>query len=688
MSQGSSNPASPSRPVPASEQETVTPVSHVFSLSEVSTSLEALNIEVERKPTVVHRAQTSYSPGASRTPWSLNAWDDRRSTLASPHKPKRYALQIWLEVEVGPGYFLPSEDDSCSKDFTLEVLNRAYPGCTGVYLDRGGHMLAFYGWKGSPKAGLIQDVAIEAGHAVTEIPTWMGLTAKWRVKCVSLAEAKDILAGCKRLEQENRRWEHQYFQERLASLHQPSGLSVTAAPFQPQAAMPMPRPAEMASDQHEAEKRGPKASLSPSCCSTTSSVGKVPSPIRGPYPQTSDNDATSDVGLADPSSRKKGRRSRGNRGGRSGESLDSSHSTRSSTSSGGRRKKKDGFSSKIQIPEFVGKKGHLGDVTDAFRQWARCITYYRDYYEDSYLMPLVVSSLTGDASDVFDWILSLNHGEPQDLTTLLQMLREHYCGSLTFREQRNTIENLCQKPNEAAIDFLIRVGTSVSNLAKDWKDELTEGELQALQYEVSLNGVKEEIRHVLDSEMAKREGHLTSQQMYEAVKRYETYVARNKRLDGKVTSTSAGQQKTTSQSSGYKPRFHKTTAFIATTGGPDDEAGHPQDSSPYEDTDSQEVEPSHKEDEGLYIPSYLEEAIPDDPVLQVKVAHALQVQEMNSRRCFTCNRPSHVVQDHQEWEEKSGIRPLQSKGPTLNKAASEKAKQKSSQPGRLGPPME
>ena len=168
-------------------------------------------------------------------------------------------------------------------------------------------------------------------------------------------------------------------------------------------------------------------------------------------------------------------------------------------------------------------------------------------------MPLVVSSLTGDASDVFDWILSLNHGEPQDLTTLLQMLREHYCGSLTFREQRNTIENLCQKSNEATINFLIRVGTSVSNLAKDWKDELTEGELQALQYEVSLNGVKEEIRHVLDSEMAKWDSHLTPQQMYEAVKRYETYVARNKRLYGKGTSTSASQQKTTGQTSGYKP---------------------------------------------------------------------------------------------------------------------------------------
>ena len=234
MSQGSSNPASPSRPVPASEQqETITLVSHVFSLSEVSASLEALNIEVEKKPNVVHHAQTSYSPGDSQTPWSPNTRDNRRSTPVSPQKPKRYALQIWLEVEVGPGYFLPPEDDSCSTDFALEALNHAYPGCTGVYLDRGGHMLAFYGRKGSSKAGLIQEVAIEAGHTVTEIPTWMGLTARWKVKCVSLAEANDILARCKRLEQENRRRERLYFQECLASLHQPSGLSAQMVPIPP-----------------------------------------------------------------------------------------------------------------------------------------------------------------------------------------------------------------------------------------------------------------------------------------------------------------------------------------------------------------------------------------------------------------------------------------------------------------------
>ena len=167
-------------------------------------------------------------------------------------------------------------------------------------------------------------------------------------------------------------------------------------------------------------------------------------------------------------------------------------------------------------------------------------------------MPLVVSSLMGDASDVFDWILSLNPGNTQDLTTLLQMLREHYCGSLTFREQRNTIENLCKRPQEAAIDILIRVGTSVSNLGKDWKDELTEKELQSLQYEVSLNGVQEEIRHVLDSEVAKNGGKLTPQQMYEAVKKYETYVACNKRLEGKGASSSTSQQKATGHTSGYR----------------------------------------------------------------------------------------------------------------------------------------
>ena len=148
-------------------------------------------------------------------------------------------------------------------------------------------------------------------------------------------------------------------------------------------------------------------------------------------------------------------------------------------------------------------------------------------------MPLVVSSLTGDASDMFNWTCSVSPGGAQDLSELLQMLREHYCGSFMFREQWNMVKNLCQGAHEDATDFMIRVGSPVGNLAKDWKGQLTEAELQSLQYEVSLNGVREEIRHVLDSQIA-RHGQLTPHQMYKVVKKYETYVARNKHLRGKV----------------------------------------------------------------------------------------------------------------------------------------------------------
>ena len=299
-----------------------------------------------------------------------------------------------------------------------------------------------------------------------------------------------------------------------------STLSATARPFQPWVT-PQSSREDDAPRNHPA--RHGLAGSSPT-------LGLAPdSLMRRAFPshrQSSENDGVStDTSISD----KPSHRRRGSRRSRSSQSSSDSDGTHSS---GGRCKKKDGFSSKIQIPKFGSKKGHTHDVASAFRQWARCITYYCDYYEDSYLMPLVVSSLTRDASDVFDWILSLNPGNTQDLTTLLQMLREHYCGSLTFREQRNTIENLRQKPQEAAIDLLIRVGTSVSNLGKDWKDELMDEELQSLQYEVSLNGVHEDIRHVLDSEIAKNGDKLTPQQMYEAVKRYETYVAHNKRLEG------------------------------------------------------------------------------------------------------------------------------------------------------------
>ena len=187
---------------------------------------------------------------------------------------------------------------------------------------------------------------------------------------------------------------------------------------------------------------------------------------------------------------------------------------------------------------------------------------------------------------------------------------------------------------EDATDLMIRVGSSVGNLVKDWKGQITEAELKSLQYEVSLNRVKEEIQHVLDSEIA-RHGQLTPHQMYEVVKKYKTYVARNKCLEGKGTSPHIGHQRAAAQTSGYKPRFHKTTAFAASVeGSPDPVLAEPEPSLP-EDDNHLGGELTQEGDEELYIPSFLEEAL-GDCNLQIKMARTMQAQEKHDRKCFIC----------------------------------------------------
>ena len=426
-----------------------------------------------------------------------------------------------------------------------------------------------------------------------------------------------------------------------------SSLSAVAKPFQPQATSSSMLAAGL--------PHGPVGPASPR--EDSPAAVTIGTPVRRGSPvshRASDEGETSpDTSIPDSTSRRR-RAQRGNRSRYSGSDSDDSHASTV-------RHRKDGFSNKIQIPEFGGKKGHPQDVASAFRQWVRCITYYRDYYEDSYLMPLVVSSLTGDASDVFDWTRSLTPGDPQDLSALLQMLREHYCSSFTFHEQRNMVENLRQGAQEDATDFTIRVGTSVSNLDKDWQGQLSQAELESLQYEVSLNGVRQEIRHVLDSEIARR-GPLTPHQMYEAVKKYETYVARNKRLEGQSSSPSTGQQKTSGQTSNYKPRFHKTTAFAAKVEESEAQVDQCQEAQPTEEGNPSEAESSLDDDDGLYIPSYLEEAAPNDPVLQVRLARAMQAHEKETRRCYRCHQQGHLQKDCKEPEEKNGRGPSRRRG--------------------------
>ena len=143
-------------------EDSVTPVSHTIGLTELTVSLEALNAEVDKRSTIVHHTQTSSSSGANKIPGSPDTRDRKKTSPVLAHRPRMYALQMWLEIEVSPGLIVPPEDDSYSVYFAMEVINKAYLGCTGMYLDEAGHMLAFYGRKGSTRVGFVQEVAIEA----------------------------------------------------------------------------------------------------------------------------------------------------------------------------------------------------------------------------------------------------------------------------------------------------------------------------------------------------------------------------------------------------------------------------------------------------------------------------------------------------------------------------------------------
>ena len=157
--------------------------------------------EPDRKLEAIQRAQVSSLMGADKMKEPPEKTPKKQSPALAA-RPKKYALEMWVEIETGPGVYSMPEEDSYSVDFAIDAINHAYLGCTGMYLDVGGHMLAFYGKKTNPRAGLLHDQGIIASKAIANIPTWMGYFTRWRVQCASVSEASDILAGCKRLEKE------------------------------------------------------------------------------------------------------------------------------------------------------------------------------------------------------------------------------------------------------------------------------------------------------------------------------------------------------------------------------------------------------------------------------------------------------------------------------------------------------
>ena len=86
-----------------------------------------------------------------------------------------------------------------------------------------------------------------------------------------------------------------------------------------------------------------------------------------------------------------------------------------------------------------------------------------------------------------------------------------------------------------------------------------------------------------------------------------------------------------------------------------------------EDEDHLGGESTQEGDEGLFILSFLEEALGGDGNLQIKMAHTMQAQEKHDRKCFICQSTDHLMRDHYQGKNRTGS--LQPKGPPQNKSA-------------------
>ena len=119
--------------------------SHGGGLAELAHSLTAESgkrLEAARKSRIDSSTGKTPQQGSAR-PKEPREGAPGRTPSTSP--VRRYALELWVQMELSPGVFGPPDEDSYSVDFVIDTLNQAYPGCTGVYLSDVGHILAFYG---------------------------------------------------------------------------------------------------------------------------------------------------------------------------------------------------------------------------------------------------------------------------------------------------------------------------------------------------------------------------------------------------------------------------------------------------------------------------------------------------------------------------------------------------------------
>ena len=263
-----------------------------------------------------------------------------QSRTPSTSPIRRYALEMWVKIEVSPRAYTLPEGNFYSVNFVVDTLKEAYPGSTDVHLSKAGHLLAFYRKRGAPNASLTLEQGMEACQILQEIPCWMGNLAHVKVCAISLQAAKELLAGLKQLEWESIRKAHLDLQAQLLAWQLGSILSAMAKPFVPLAT-------------------SSSTVMGPSAVPCPLPLGDQPT---RPIYTTDDEGSTTDASMASQLSVQPGRlgHKRGNHGGKkktaSGNCTDSSTASSSTTASRKARKKKTGVTTKVMIPEVWGQR--------------------------------------------------------------------------------------------------------------------------------------------------------------------------------------------------------------------------------------------------------------------------------------------------------------------------------------------
>ena len=113
-------------------EESVTPVIQPSGLGELSTSMVT---ETNRKLEVIQRVQVGSLMGADKTKEPPEKTPKKQSpTLAA--QPKKYALEMWVEIKTSAGMYSTLEEDSTALILQLTLSTvpiQVVPACTWTW---------------------------------------------------------------------------------------------------------------------------------------------------------------------------------------------------------------------------------------------------------------------------------------------------------------------------------------------------------------------------------------------------------------------------------------------------------------------------------------------------------------------------------------------------------------------------